>query len=87
MYYQMCVCVCVCVHVWVWVCACACMCVCVCVCVCVCYISLVASFLDLQNAQFNNAKEGNFRSLKDCDKQICYYDENDLLPLKRCRQS
>ena len=31
-----------------------------------CYISLVASLLDQQNTQFNNIKEGNFRSLKDC---------------------
>ena len=50
-----------------------------------CYISLVASLLDQQNAQFNNTKKGNFRSLKDCDKQISNYDDNDLLLLKRCR--
>ena len=51
------------------------------------YISLVASLLDQQNAQFNNAKESNFRSLKECDKEVCNYDDNDLLLLKRCRQN
>ena len=51
------------------------------------YISLVASLLDQQNAQFNNAKESNFRSLKECDKEVCNYDDNDLVLLKRCRQN
>ena len=51
------------------------------------YISVVASLLDQQNAQFNNAKESNFRSLKECDKEVCNYDDNDLLLLKRCRQN
>ena len=39
------------------------------------YKSLVAFVLDQQNAQFNNVKDGNFRSLKDCDKQICNYEK------------
>ena len=51
------------------------------------YISVVASLLDQQNAQFNNAKESNFRSLKECDKEVCNYDDNDLLLLKRYRQN
>ena len=51
------------------------------------YISLVDSLLDQQKAQFNNAKESNFRSLKECDKEVCNYDDNDLLLLKRCRQN
>ena len=51
------------------------------------YISLVASLVDQQNAQFNNAKESNFRSLKECDKEVCSYDDNDLLLLKRGRQN
>ena len=49
-----------------------------------CYISLVASLLDQQNTQFNNIKEGNFRSLKDCMinkyvimMAISYYSEED----------
>ena len=49
--------------------------------------SLVDSLLDQQNPQFSNVKEGKFRSLKDCDKQICNCDDNDLLLLKRCRQN
>ena len=40
-----------------------------------CYISLKASIFDRQNVQFNNVKKGNFRSLKDCDKQRYNYDD------------
>ena len=39
----------------------------------------MSSILYQQNAQFDNAKERNFRSLKDCDKQICNYDDNTAL--------
>ena len=52
-----------------------------------CYISLEASLLHQQNAEFTIVKEGKFRSLKDCDKQICNYDDNNLLLLKSCRQN
>ena len=51
------------------------------------YKFLLAFVLNQQNAQFNNVKKGNFRSLKDRDKEICDYNDNDLLLLKRWRQN